>query len=107
MMGLMNQRRRAPHLHPRAICDKAVHTAAHTAEEGEECIFLRRQDAAGEDPAAFRAHGCDGVAWWTSRATYFVVRFMSAAPCTGAWLFFANSTVPPPGVLPKCVRLRT
>jgi hypothetical protein len=35
-----------------------------------------------------------------------VVRFMSAAPCTGAGLFFANSTVPPTGVLSKCVRPR-
>src|SRR5688572_16863417 len=45
----------------------------------------------------------DVFGWWTSSATYFVVRFIRAAPGCGPWLGDA-STVTPRDVLSIAVR---
>src|SRR2546425_11168128 len=45
------------------------------------------------------------VAWWTSNATYLVVRFMRAAPCRGPRVL-VDSMVTARGALSTCVRLQ-
>src|SRR3989442_10647293 len=45
------------------------------------------------------------VAWWTSNATYLVVRFMRAAPCCGPRVL-VDSMVTATGALSTCVRRR-
>src|SRR5438034_7566362 len=45
------------------------------------------------------------VAWWTSNATYLVVRFMRAAPCWGPRVL-VDSMVAARGALSTCVRQR-
>src|SRR2546430_7252228 len=46
------------------------------------------------------------VAWCTSNATYFVVRFMRAAPCWGPQVL-VDSMVAAGGALSTCVRRHT
>src|SRR5437867_4629629 len=45
------------------------------------------------------------IAWWTSNATYLVVRFMRAAPCCGPRVL-VDSMATARGALSTCVRRR-